>query len=282
MEPITLVWNRDRCWEEDWIEYLFQHIPHKTIDNIDHLEFIDRSVIIDSLPWAPYHNGYMAEMHRRGLKYGLIHLSDESRSDDISSYAGCQFVLRNYIRSGTPDNCYNILLGYNTKFTVHTHNPSILDRKYMWSTIIHRWDYNRQIMVQQADPIPNGFLYVVNHHGPRLSVEEYSGILRDSIFVLCPNGALIPDSFRITEAMEAGAIPVVQANDHWKIQYGDNFPAVIIHSWQELAEKLIALMLNPSQLERKRQQCVSWWDKKKKENLNMVTEVVTKTLGNEG
>jgi hypothetical protein len=30
MEPITLVWNRSGSWEE-WIEYLFQHVHHKTI-----------------------------------------------------------------------------------------------------------------------------------------------------------------------------------------------------------------------------------------------------------
>lgn len=278
MQELTLVWNRTRCWEEEWIEYLFQNIPHKTIDNLDHTQYIDNSVIIESLAWAPYHNGYMAEMQRRGYRYGLIHLSDEAKSDDISSYAACKFVLRNHIKDGIPNHCRHFLLGYNTGFTKHTHNPSITERTHMWATIVHRWDQNRNVMAQHIQNLPNGYFYVADHHGPRLSVEDYSKVYRDSIFVLCPNGALVPDSFRITEAMEAGAIPVVQASDYWVKQYGPDFPAIIINGWEELGNKLVMMMLNPKEVAARRQLCIDWWTQKKQENLDMVTELVTRTM----
>lgn len=278
MEPITLVWNRSGSWEEEWIEYLFQNIPHSTIHNLDHTQFIDRSVIIDSLPWAPYHNGYMAEMRRRNLTYGLVHLSDESRSDDITSYTGCKFVLRNYVRDRVPTHCYHFLLGYNTGFTKHTHNPPIDQRKYTWATIVHRWDSNRQDMAQQLANMPDGFFYIANHHGPRLSVEDYSRAYRDAVFVICPNGAVIPDSFRITEAMEAGAIPVVQASDYWVRPYGNDFPAIIINSWHELNTVISRLMQDPVQVAEKRQECSDWWNRKKKENVDLVTDLVTKSM----
>jgi hypothetical protein len=278
MEPITLVWNRNDSWEEEWIEYLFQHVPHKTIYNLDHTRFIDRSVIIDSLPWAPYHNGYMAEMQRRGLSYGLIHLSDESRSDDISSYGGCKFVLRNYVRDHVPTHCRHFLLGYNTGFTKHTHNPEAYQRKYTWATIVHRWDSNRSDMARHLASIPNGFFYIVNHHGPRMTVEDYSYSYRDAVFVICPNGAVIPDSFRITEAMEAGAIPIVQASDYWVRPYGNDFPAVVINGWHELSSVIANFTQDPVRIVTKRQQCIDWWAARKKENVDMVTDLVMQTM----
>lgn len=280
MQELTLVWNRTRCWEEEWIEYLFQNIPHKTIDNLDHTQFIDNSVIIESIAWAPYHNGYIAEMQRKGFKYGLMHISDEGRDNDISSYDSCRFVLRNYLRPNMPDHCKHVLLGYNTGFTKHTHNPPITGRKYMWSTIIHRWDHNRNVMAQHVQNLPNGLFYVADHHGPRMSVEDMSKAYRDSIFVICPNGALVPESFRITEAIEAGAIPVVQASDYWVKQFGPDFPAVIVNGWEELPNKLVMMMLNPMQLEATRQQCISWWEQKKKENVQIVTDLVNATMNN--
>jgi hypothetical protein len=42
---------------------------------------------------------------------------------------------------------------------------------------------------------------------------EYSRVLQDSMFVLCPRGAA-PSSYRIFEAMKAGRVPVIIA-DHW-------------------------------------------------------------------
>lgn len=281
MNELTLVWNRKQdAWEVEWIEYLFQNIPHKTIANEDHSQFIDNSVIIDSLSWNRHtaHNQYCQEMQRRKYQYGFIHLSDEGRDNDISSYQGCKFILRNHFKPDMPDNCLMIPLGYNSGFIDHKHNPNIINRTYLWTTIVHRWDHNRNLMAEQIQRIPHGFFYVAEHHGPRLSVQDYSRIYRDSIFVICPNGNIIPDSFRICEAMEAGAIPIVQESDYWDYGYGKDFPALRINNWNELLNKIITVMMNPKEVEILRNQCTDWWTDRKTQAVKEVTELVTTSM----
>lgn len=280
MQELTIVWQRARSsvWEDEWIEYLFQHIPHKTIENLDHNQYIDNSVIVDALCWAPYHNDYIQELKRRGYRFGLIHLTDEDCRVDISTYNDCKFVLRNYYRGPMPDHVMNIPLGYNTGFTKHTDNPSFLGRKYTWACVAARWDQNRNDMVNVMSTVPDGFLYVAEHHGPRLSPKEMSRIYRDSIFVPCPRGAIIVDSFRVTEALEAGCIPIVERANYWAKMYGSDFPAIQIENWFDAAPIIKGLMNDKIRLENLRLTCYNWWTKKKQETVQGVTDLVTKTM----
>lgn len=277
---LTIVWQRSRnsVWEDEWIEYLFKDIPHRTIENLDHSQYVNNSVVVDALCWAPYHNDYIREMTARKYRFGLVHLTDEDGISDTSSYGQCRFVLRNYYRPGLGDHVLQVPLGWNTGFTQHQENPPVTNRSYTWSMVAHRWDQNRNDMVQHMSNFPGGKLYVVGHHGPRLSVPEMSKIYRDSIFVVCPNGAITPDSFRITEALEAGCIPVVQKNDLWFKSYGSDFPAVQINQWNELPNVLVNHLIRPKELEALRQHCYQWWTDTKEKTVKNVTDLVLNSM----
>lgn len=280
MQELTIVWQRARSgvWEDEWVEYLFKDIPHRTIENLDHTLFIDNSVIVDALCWAPYHNAYIAEMTKRGLNFGLVHLTDEDCTVDISSYADCKFVLRNYYRGPMPEHVMNIPLGYNTGFTAHTENPPAAQRKFVWSCVGARWDQNRNVMAQVMSSIPNGFLYVAEHHGIRLTPAEMSKIYRDSVFIPCPRGAIIMDNFRVTEALEAGCIPIVERSDYWAKMHGADFPAIQINGWHEVPGIIQQYTQDPAGLDLLRNRCYNWWTARKQLVTKNVTELVTKKM----
>ncbi len=280
MNELTIVWNRARSasWESTWIEYLFRNIPHRTIENLDHSQFIDNSIIVDSICWAPYHNQYCEEMKQRGLKFGLIHLTDESTGDNIDSYKNARFVLRNYYREGMLENVMHIPLGYNDNFTDLNENPSASERKYLWSYVGERWDYNRSIMADVMRTVPNGHLYVVHHTGPRMSVVDMSKMYRNSVFVPCPRGAISMDNFRVTEALEAGCIPIVERSNYWTQIHGPNPPLIQVDSWQLVPNIIQELSSDPGRLEMIRLTCKKWWEERKLQLTEQVEHLVTSTM----
>lgn len=280
MNELTLVWNRARSasWESTWIEYLFRNIPHKTIENLDRNQFIDNSVIVDSICWAPYHNQYCEDLKSKGYKFGIIHLSDESTRDNIDSYKNAKFVLRNYYREGMTDKVLHIPLGYNDNFTDVTDNLPATNRKYIWSYVGERWDHNRNIMASAMRTVPNGLLYVVHHNGPRMSVVDMSKLYRSSIFVPCPRGAISMDNFRVTEALEAGCIPIVERNDYWLKMHGPDCPILQINDWNEVPVIISNLYRERAALENLRMLCFNWWNKRKQLITTQVENLISTTM----
>lgn len=280
MNELTIVWNRARSasWESTWIEYLFRNIPHQTIENLDHGQFIDNSVIVDSICWAPYHNNYCDQLKAKGYKFGIIHLTDESTRDNIDSYRHAEFVLRNYYREEMPSNVLHIPLGYNDNFTDVKDNLPISERTWIWSYVGERWDHNRNAMASSMRNVPNGNLYVVNHSGPRLSVIEMSKIYRNSIFVPCPRGAISMDNFRVTEALEAGCIPIVEKHPYWEKIHGPNPPLIQINNWAEVPEIIKNLMSDTFRLESIRLTCHRWWEERKASLTEHIESIVANTM----
>lgn len=284
MNKITLVWQRDKSatWETDWIHYIFKDITLEIIDNLHHDKFINNSVLVDALHAAPYHNDYAREMKRRGLKFGLVHLTDEGSDNDISSYPDCNFVVRNFYRKGMQNHVLTIPLGWTVGTRNSESDKTIAERSLNWSCIVHRIDQSRVELANIFQGMPNGMFYAVDHHGPRLSTEEMSRIYRDSIFVPCPSGRITPESFRVFEALENGAIPIVQKTDYWHLCYGIDFPAIQVFSWWEARETMNIMLGDPMVLEKYRRNCVEWWTNSKIKTKKQVEELVNKTIFNKG
>lgn len=282
MDKITLVWQRDKdaTWETDFVHYLFSDITLDIVDNLDHTRFIDKCVLIDTLHAAPYHNEYVREMKRRGLKFGLVHLTDEGSDNDISSYPECDFVVRHFYRKGVQDHVLTVPLGWTVGTrNINSDKPSS-ERSLNWSCIVHRLDQSRVNLANVFQNMPNGMFYAVDHHGPRLSTSEMSRIYRDSIFVPCPSGRITPESFRVFEALENGAIPIVEKTDYWHLCYGIDFPAIQIFSWQEARETINIMLADQVVLEKYRRHCVNWWTESKLKAKKQVEELVSKTIFN--
>jgi len=74
--------------------------------------------------------------------------------------------------------------------------------------------------------------------GAGLSHESYYDFMRRALIVPCPAGPATPDSFRMAEALEAGAVPVLDAyaldrvEGYWDVVFGDH-PFFVIQDWEK-------------------------------------------------
>jgi hypothetical protein len=74
--------------------------------------------------------------------------------------------------------------------------------------------------------------------GAGLSHESYYDFMRRALIVPCPAGPATPDSFRMAEALEAGAVPVLDAyaldkvEGYWDIVFPDH-PFFVIQDWEK-------------------------------------------------
>lgn len=93
---------------------------------------------------------------------------------------------------------------------------------------------------------------------------EYLAELTQSRIVLCPSGPATPDSFRVYEALEAGAVPIVDGlcpaypeAGYWSLVYPHGVPFPVVHDWaDELAKTVDAVLANWRPLATR---CQAWW-----------------------
>lgn len=108
------------------------------------------------------------------------------------------------------------------------------------------------------------------------SPEDYFDHMAHAKLAPCPSGAVIPDSFRFAEALEAGCVPLVDATgpnnklkNYWQFVFGvDNLPFPIIQDWKDLPGHMqYHLDVYPQTNNR----CYAWWQQYKRQmvyNLN--------------
>jgi len=277
MKKLTLVYNRPKTdiWEVDWIEYLFRNIPHETVENNEARDqFWDYSVIIDTVRWAPYHNNYINSLSEKGYKFGILDLSDELLQGS-QTYDAAMFVIRPLYMDGLPDHVMHIPCGYNTGFTIPTANPTASERSKTWSFICNRWDARRESMRTAMNQIEGGFFYSgVENNGKAMSVVEMSTAYRDSVFVPCPHGWFVIDTLRVTESLEAGCIPIVDADPYWENLYGEVPPFLQVYDWEEAVGVVKELQADPEALEELRLRCYNWWSRMKDETTEGIEDLV--------
>ena len=282
MKKITLLWNRPKeiFWDVDWIEYLFRNIPHDSVENdSEHSLYFDRCVIVDTIQWAPHHDEYINNMNAKGYQYALVHLSDEICSAPVHTYDRAKFVLRNYLRSGLPKNVAYFPLCYNNGVADLTENPPANERKNTWAFIGQRWDNTREAMKAAMTIVPNGMLHVTLPDGAnRMSPRDMSKIYRDTIFVPSPRGWFIIDSCRVSESLESGCIPIVDADQYWADLYGEVPPFIQVSDWNQAPAIVNRLLKNPKELEELRLRCYNWWCAVKDRTTQQVENLVNQAF----
>jgi hypothetical protein len=278
---LTLVWNRkmEHTIEVDWIEDLFREIPHDVVENTeDHSLFYDNSVVIDTVRWAPHHNEYINKLIEKGYKFGICDLADESYNSPTDTYKHAMFVIRQYHKDNLPDHVLHIPCGYNKGFNSINDNPVASDRTHTWAFIGNRMDATRKKMKTTLSTVDNGYFYSGTDTGQMISPVEMSKIYRNTKFIPCPHGWFNLDSFRVTEALEAGAIPIVDASDYWQKLYGEIPPFIQITDWNDSASVVNSLLSKPEELEQLRVKCYNWWMENKQQLTSSVSELSQQML----
>jgi hypothetical protein len=55
-------------------------------------------------------------------------------------------------------------------------------------------------------------------------IGSYRRMLLDSVWVLCPGGFIHPETFRLYETLEAGALPILQSHSFWLLLFEHEQP----------------------------------------------------------
>lgn len=92
-----------------------------------------------------------------------------------------------------------------------------------------------------------------------LEQSEYYDYMDRAKAAPAPNGTVNPDSFRLYEALEAGAVPIVRDNaGYWKALFG-NVPFPVVEQWRDIPqalEKVDQTLAN---------ECMAWWERTKQD-----------------
>jgi hypothetical protein len=78
------------------------------------------------------------------------------------------------------------------------------------------------------------------------------------------------DTIRANEALQAGALPIVEASDYWSNLYGSNHPLIMINNWDEAPALIHKLLENKPALEKRRMATVAWWQNYKEDLTNKI------------
>lgn len=96
-----------------------------------------------------------------------------------------------------------------------------------------------------------------------LPYHDYMLALSETKFALCPSGPESPDSFRVWEALEAGAIPIVDAwstnntdDGFWPYLLGEMMPIPVVRYWTDLPELVEVLRRD---YPRNANRIFAWW-----------------------
>ena len=274
---IKLIWQMDRHndWSRDWIEYIFNKVPHQTVEDYSQQLEEDRSIIVynstvDNL-------NYLKRLHSRGKKFVLVHLADEWLVDSTEAYQYADLVLRTYYKDcGT--NVINFSTGWMKDSPTDIPDKTIFEREFNWSFFGHiEGKPTRQQMADVMLSVPMGaYYYVPSHISFAVTSIEMAEYYSKSIFVPCSRGNMSFDTLRVNEALQVGALPIVEASDYWSKLYGPDHPLLMVESWNHAPALIDSLLRDKIALEKRRFNTVVWWQNYKQDLTNRIANELVK------
>lgn len=311
-----IIWrsNPHQIMETSWLRFLMSGLETKDIigEKIPDHDKTEKVIVVTHGGKRGNHvklSSFLEELNRNNFKIILFHLGDEFANEDISFYKYCRIVFRNYFRPEI-DNSKIIFfpLGYKSNFLEGMESKNWNDRQYRWSFAGQkgkRWE-----MINAAQAMGNGKLVITEKFNDPggLNTNDYAQLLCNTKVVLCPKGASL-ETFRLYEALEAGAIPLVEdegglgilrenlsirgiskllnqripfvkktlikalkVESYWLSAFSSNFPCPRIFEWDNLPEVLARIPLR-----RKSELTQNWWRNHKKKLVNKVTQCIHNT-----
>lgn len=211
-----------------------------------------------------------------GVRFGVVHLSDEWERDDVSWYPLAAWVVRQYFRASLADAPHLIVIPLGWRPGLWDGVPAgeraarraLGDRPLVWAFAgdSDKSESRRGAMAALRPLQPHAIHDTEGWLGARtMPAAAYRAFLANASFVPCPAGNWNHDTFRVSEALEAGAVPVVvrtaphQAFDYWAAMLGPNHRLVVADTWGEAAAEVAALAADPAALAARRAETLAWW-----------------------
>lgn len=280
-----LVWTIEPngLWERDWIYDLLDGAPvHETEDAGRQGMHPGAMLVINhSYPYM----AYLQKYEDAGVPYMVWHLSDETLGDDLGyvGHTACRFVVRNYLHPRLYGNPKVLVvgLGYKTGYADALRGlAGAAAKDLLWSFSGAVWHEDRARCLEVLGGMVGRREVHVSGTGPGaafgggLDTATYARMLARSVFVPAPIGQGNLESFRVFEALEAGAIPVVLARQAvqpwWPSYWHGLFPGgggapegaiVIAEDWEDARRQIeAAVAQGVGHLEEKLRKARAFWD----------------------
>lgn len=255
-----MLWQSDRYAERAWIEEIFGPCIDEHIFDGERRIVLDDCILIDSYLHArssDYYAGF------RGKNAWLIHLSDETYEGGYRNYSYFRGVFRNYWSDiFSSRRVLQIPLGYTAGLARRQEIPAAGKRAYLWS-FLGAAHGSRPDMLRALQVIEPNLTHITNGRKPAepLGRDTYQRILRDSVFVPCPMGNVNMESFRVYEALECGAIPILEKRltlDYFARLLGDS-PIPRFANWSQASAFIASIRTDEEQILALQVNCVEWW-----------------------
>jgi len=157
------------------------------------------------------------------------------------------------------------------------HTPRPPFRELAWSFVGTGWCGRREKLEPlKAIPGEHRLALMDDWNSPKmLGREETLAILLNSWCVPCPAGNN-GETFRVYEALEAGAVPVVVQEEGMELFFkfiGPKLPLLLANSWTNAAQLIYTLKAQPEMYEQYRGQILAAWEVCKKDARDSVKRV---------
>jgi hypothetical protein len=269
----TAIWQSGELGEGfplyHWLKRLFDPFIAEHIYDGKREVVRENAILFDA--WVYAHDAdYYARFKDKNAF--LVHIGDEFYELGVDRYVFFRGVFRMIWSSVfNPKYVFVLPLGSYIKQPPETITP-VLDRRYAWSFVGDAEKVSRPDMVRAFSSIEphvcfsstpvRGISFFGSEPGKhRIPESEFYSILGDSVFAPSPMGNASIESCRPYDALEVGAIPIVERRltlDYYKGLLGDH-PLPTVSSWAEgrrLANRLLGDQVQLSELHRT---CMDWW-----------------------
>jgi hypothetical protein len=296
-----------RSWDHDWLMWLFGDFDATWRVDPTWRTGVTPSLLVVSRGLRG-RDDCLARAAEQADCVGLVHLSDEYGFDDLAIYDRFKLVVRPYWR---PDaaairHCIVIPLGYRSGFRPRRDVP----RTNAWAFVGEAKLDRREMLDRMARWAP-GVTHVTRQWDDpaAMPVDEYAELMSRTRVAPCPAGNRSPETYRLYEALEAGALPVAEdlgSGNWWRCgrdlltavvtqptnrarlrrigrkmvqpsyfeqHYGRDFPVPLVRSWSELRPVLSRLDVAASAV-----RCAMWWDEQKRRTRELVRERITQVV----
>jgi len=281
----TAIWQSEpngRDWPlYTWLSNLFAPYVSEVIFDGKHQVVKDNAILFDAWVYArdpAYHQQF------RGKNAFLVHPFDEFLDLGVDRYKNFRGVFRMIWSSVfNPKHVMVFPLGSYLDEPPATVTPSS-QRRYAWSFIGEAGKVSRPDMVRALSPIEPHLCYSetsvrgITFFNPKSTLrkpipkEDFYQILGQSVFAPSPQGNATIESCRPYDALEVGAIPIVERRftlDYYKSLLG-NHPLPTVDSWSQGRKLVTELLADHARLDELQHTCTEWWNNYKFELIDRI------------
>jgi hypothetical protein len=194
----------------------------------------------------------------------LMLLSDEKLRHRTGKYPKKCNIFRNYWSpfSARRNSFVVPLFPVHADFVRGIEQTNVEPHQFKWSFVGQR--KSDRVSMARVFQDKHTFLQLTDKFNDTINgvpPSRLAQIYNSSHFVLCPRGNLNPDTFRVMEALYAGAIPVVRTFcgiDYHRLVFGKH-PFIRASSWKRARVKCELLLNNPEALAKRSAEVTSWF-----------------------